>query len=129
MKKQNHGGDTEEIRMKKILEEFMERGGGNKAKIFVSGKPKIARCITFQTGTMRKQFEAFPEVVLVDSTHGTNNRRYKLFSFMVHDAFGKGQFVQHSFVDRETAQNMKNAISFFKENNPSWESIAVFMVS
>lgn len=26
---------------------------------------------------------------MVNSTHGTNNRRYKLFSFVVHDLNGK----------------------------------------
>ncbi|ETO58739.1 hypothetical protein F444_22880, partial [Phytophthora nicotianae P1976] len=30
----------------------------------------------------------FPEVLLVDATHNTNDSRYKLFSFMVHDVYG-----------------------------------------
>ncbi|KAE9234234.1 hypothetical protein PF005_g1987 [Phytophthora fragariae] len=38
---------------------------------------------------MKRLFKAFPEVVLVDSTHNTNANRYKLFSFMVHDVLGK----------------------------------------
>jgi hypothetical protein len=40
---------------------------------------------------MRALFSAFPEVLLVDATHGTNTSFYKLFSFMVH---GHGQQVQ-----------------------------------
>ena len=39
-------------------------------------------------------FDQFPEVLLLDATHGTNISNYKLFSFMVHDSFGKGQYVQ-----------------------------------
>ncbi|KAF1772688.1 hypothetical protein GQ600_7508 [Phytophthora cactorum] len=41
-------------------------------------------------------FEHFPEVLVADDTHDTNSSDYKLFSFMVHDAMGKGQHVQVS---------------------------------
>lgn len=34
----------------------------------------------------------FSEVILVDTTHGTNTNHYKLFSFAVTDVFGKVQF-------------------------------------
>lgn len=47
---------------------------------------------------MKIMFEHFPEVLLVDATHDTNNLGHKLFSFMVHDAFGKGQHVQVSCI-------------------------------
>ena len=43
---------------------------------------------------MRSMFTNFPEVVLIDATHDTNASNYKLFSFMIHDALGKGQHVQ-----------------------------------
>ncbi|KAG2789082.1 hypothetical protein Pcac1_g2081 [Phytophthora cactorum] len=45
---------------------------------------------------MRPMFEHFPEVLVADDTHDTNSSDYKLFSFMVHDAMGKGQHVQVS---------------------------------
>lgn len=51
-------------------------------------------CITLQTPHMRYLFSKFPEVLLADATHGTNRDNYKLFSFMVHDAYGNGQHVQ-----------------------------------
>ncbi|OWY99423.1 hypothetical protein PHMEG_00029572 [Phytophthora megakarya] len=54
----------------------------------------VARCIVVQSTHMRAPFSAFPEVTLVDATHGTNASRNKLFSFMVHDSFGRGQHVQ-----------------------------------
>ncbi|KAG3098898.1 hypothetical protein PI125_g15222 [Phytophthora idaei] len=37
---------------------------------------------------MRRFFEAFPEVLMMDATHNANDARYKLFSFMIHDAIG-----------------------------------------
>ncbi|KAE8953234.1 hypothetical protein PF011_g32472, partial [Phytophthora fragariae] len=76
---------------------------------------------------MKRLFKAFPEVVLVDSTHDTNANRYKLFSFVVHDVFGKGQYVHHALVESEHKVNLRCVIEIFKKNNPEWEKIRVFM--
>ncbi|ETI54428.1 hypothetical protein F443_02743 [Phytophthora nicotianae P1569] len=82
---------------------------------------------------MGRFFEAFPEVVMVASTNGTNAAKYKLFSFMIDDAFGHGstagQYVQHALVENESHACMKDAITAFKENNPSWDRIRAFMVA
>ncbi|ETL42030.1 hypothetical protein L916_07092, partial [Phytophthora nicotianae] len=37
----------------------------------------IATCITLQTGHMRSLFDRFPEVFMIDATHGTNASKYK----------------------------------------------------
>jgi hypothetical protein len=72
-----------------VLNEFWLQNGGNAAEIVVDSETDVARIVTFQTAKMKRLFKAFPEVVLVDSTHDTNANRYKLFSFVVHDVFGK----------------------------------------
>ncbi|KAE8905006.1 hypothetical protein PF003_g10891 [Phytophthora fragariae] len=72
-----------------VLDEFCRQNGGNSAEIVVDSDTDVARIVTFQTAKMKRLFKAFPEVVLVDSTHDTNANRYKLFSFVVHDVFGK----------------------------------------
>jgi hypothetical protein len=118
---------TTVTRLQKSLEEFATSTPGNNAKIVVSDG--IATCITIQTGFMRKLFSAFPEVLLVDATYNTNANNYKLFSFMVHDAYGNGQFVQHNFLDSESADNMRTALAIFKENNEKWEDVQVIVVS
>ncbi|KAF4130592.1 hypothetical protein GN958_ATG20174, partial [Phytophthora infestans] len=41
----------------------------------------------------RFMFEHFPKVLLIDATHDTSSSNYKLFSFMIHDAMGKGQHI------------------------------------
>ncbi|ETL24396.1 hypothetical protein L916_21590, partial [Phytophthora nicotianae] len=66
---------------------------GNVGRIFVEARQskKIATCITMQTQHMRYLYDRFPEVLLIDATHGTNAPKYKIFSFMIHDTFGKGQ--------------------------------------
>jgi hypothetical protein len=88
-----------------------------------------AAAITFQTFGMRKLFAKFPEVVLVDTTYCTNTSRYKLFSFMVTDAFGKGQFVQHAFISHETVDIMSRVLKIFRDNNPASRQTTVFVVS
>ncbi|KAG6947768.1 hypothetical protein JG687_00015892, partial [Phytophthora cactorum] len=47
-----------------------------------------------KTSHMRSLFSCFLEVLLVDATHGTNSEHYKLFLFMFHDSFRRGQHVQ-----------------------------------
>eukprot|EP00644_Phytophthora_capsici_P007426 jgi/Phyca11/112228/e_gw1.21.368.1 len=72
-----------------VLDEFTRQNEGNTAEVLVDNDSKVARIATFQTARMKRLFRAFPEVVLVDSTHNTNVNRYKLFSFVVHDVFGQ----------------------------------------
>ncbi|OWZ14014.1 hypothetical protein PHMEG_00012566, partial [Phytophthora megakarya] len=62
---------------------------GNFAEIKIEEGNNKAHIATFQSARMKRLFKAFPEVILVDSTHNTNSNRYKLFSFVVHDVFGK----------------------------------------
>ncbi|KAE9144650.1 hypothetical protein PF004_g33070, partial [Phytophthora fragariae] len=76
---------------------------------------------------MKRLFKAFPEVILVDSTHNTNVNRYKLFCFVVHDVFGKGQYVHHALVDSEHKDNLRRVMGIFKANNPDWAKIQVVM--
>ncbi|KAE8956287.1 hypothetical protein PR001_g31783, partial [Phytophthora rubi] len=110
-----------------VLDEFCRQNGGNPAEIVVDSDTDVARIVTFQTAKMKRLFKAFPEVVLVDSTHDTNANRYKLFSFVVHDVFGKGQYVHHALVESEHKVNLRCVIEIFKKNNPEWEKIRVFM--
>ncbi|ETI54652.1 hypothetical protein F442_02536 [Phytophthora nicotianae P10297] len=77
---------------------------------------------------MRSMFEQFPEVLLIDATHGTNASNYKLFSFMIRDAMGKGQHVQHCIVEDERKETLRIACQQFKEGCPSFGSVAVIMI-
>ncbi|DAZ99013.1 TPA: hypothetical protein N0F65_011268, partial [Lagenidium giganteum] len=48
-------------------------------------------------------------------------KRYKRYSFMVHDAFGKGQFAQHhALIAHETEENMEFCVESFKRHNPKY---------
>lgn len=95
LKEQRRGSTTVEARLESSLRDFCLRKG-NTATIYVDDD-KLAQVITFQTHQMRRFFEAFPEVLMIDATHNTNDARYKLFSFMIHDVFGHVRALHLSF--------------------------------
>ena len=73
-------------------------------------------------------FNAFLEVLNIDSTHNTNTERYKLFSFMMTDALGSGQYVQHAIIENETESSLLSAIQSFKDSSSSWNKVKVIVV-
>ncbi|KAE9291619.1 hypothetical protein PR003_g24984, partial [Phytophthora rubi] len=126
-KKRFDPGSTDGDRALKVLDEFCEGAPGNTAEFVLDSGSGVVRVITFQSARMRRLFAAFPEVVLVDSTHDTNSNRYKLFSFAIHDVFGRGQYVQHALVITEEKPNLAIAVATFNKNNPAWTKIRVVM--
>src|SRR4051812_26054368 len=72
---------------------------------------------------MRKMIVRFPEIVMIDATHCTNAENFKLFSFMVVDAFGSSQFVQQAFVGNERKESLATVMQHFKQSNPVWEEV------
>ena len=105
----------------------MSESNDNVAKVFLDSYNQ-ALGIVFQTAGMRKMFQQFPQIILVDATYCTNSSSYKLFSFMVTDAFGRGQFVQHAFVASESRDVMVKVLRIFQENNPASSDTSVFMI-
>ncbi|POM79893.1 Hypothetical protein PHPALM_2336 [Phytophthora palmivora] len=129
-KQQEQAGFSDAQRAFAVLEEFCRQNDANSAEVVLDTETNIARIATFQTARMKRLFKAFPEVVMVDTTyttHNTNASRYKLFSFVVHDVFGKGQYVHHSLVDSEHKDNLRRVVEIFKENNPDWTKVQVVM--
>ena len=100
IRKASKDGPDLNTRVKALLDEFVQTRG-NVARVYTD-ETDVASCITLQTEQMRKFATVYPEILVIDSTHGTNSSRYKLFSFMVQDGYGKGQFVQHNLLNGET---------------------------
>ncbi|KAG6599632.1 uncharacterized protein IUM83_19342 [Phytophthora cinnamomi] len=126
-KKTFRGGRSDAERAIIVLDEFIESAPGNTAEFIVDSESSVVRVVTFQTARQKCLFAAFLELVLVDSTHDTNVNRYKLFTFAVHDVFGRGQYVQHALVQTEEKPNLALAIAVFKKINPEWANIRVVM--
>lgn len=72
--------------------------------------------------------EQFPEVILINATHGTTAAKYKVFSFMAYDAFGQGQFVQHVLVQNKRHPTFLSALEEFKKNNPAWVKVQCILI-
>ena len=87
-KKKRHDGQTDEQRTVELLREFCETKNNSAA---VSSDPKsgLVHAVRFETARQKRLFHAFPEVILVDTTHGTIKNLYKLFTIVVDDVFGK----------------------------------------
>ncbi|DBA00659.1 TPA: LOW QUALITY PROTEIN: hypothetical protein N0F65_003588, partial [Lagenidium giganteum] len=123
-------GVDERVRM--FLDEFVASNAGNTASVCVvdsapdsamAAERSKAACIERgNAGNVR----AIPEVV--DTTQGTNYLRHKLFFFMVIDAFGVGQFVQHAFIDQETNLSLAFCVDTSKKQNSRWDEIQAVMV-
>ena len=86
LKEKRRGKGSTEERLEGVLRDVC-KGRGNRATVYVDDE-KTAQTITLQTRQMRRWFKAFPEVLLVDATHNTNDSRYKLFSFTVNNVYG-----------------------------------------
>ncbi|KAE8962905.1 hypothetical protein PR001_g29548, partial [Phytophthora rubi] len=120
LKKQNHTAPTAAKRLKQWMTEFSQEPG-NVGGVFVDS-------VNDKTKHMRDLFHRFPEVVMIDATHGTNLSKYKVFSIMAHDAFGKGQFVQHAVVQNERNPTLSTALEEFKRNNPAWSRVKCILI-
>ncbi|KAE9356327.1 hypothetical protein PR003_g2373 [Phytophthora rubi] len=77
---------------------------------------------------MRGMCQRFPEVLLIDATHGTNVSKYKSVSFMAHDMFGHGQYVQHAVVQNERYDTLLSAVETFKKHNPAWMNVRSIVI-
>lgn len=119
-------GESTSARLQSYLVEFA-KNKQNTCCVFNNDIGKTG-VITVQTGHMKKMMQQFPETILVDATHNTNMEKYKLFSFMISDAFGFGQYVQHAVMRREDVQSIRQAIIALKEHNTAWNNIKVIVV-
>ncbi|ETO65132.1 hypothetical protein F444_17511 [Phytophthora nicotianae P1976] len=93
------GSGTVEDRLEAVLRKFCSNRG-NTATVLIDDA-KRTQTITIQTRQM-KSHAGF------DS--GTNASKYKLFSFMIDDVFGHGQYVQHAPIENESHASMSKAV-------------------
>lgn len=84
--------------------------------------------IYFQDPEMKKHFELFPEVLMVDATYVVNDRNMPLQVSMVVDGNGESQIVALSIIRSENVRIMTAMFNVFKEENANHEKIEVIMV-
>ncbi|ETK75645.1 hypothetical protein L915_17781, partial [Phytophthora nicotianae] len=86
LKARRLGIATVEDRLQAVLRKFCPFRD-NTPSIVVT-ETETTQTTTLQTRQTHRFFKAFPEVLMLDSTHGTNVSKYKLFIFMIEDVFG-----------------------------------------
>lgn len=72
-----------------VSDELYGQNAGSAAEVNVDSENDCTHVVTFQTSKMKRMFSAFSKVVVGDSTPETITNRYKLFSFVLYDVFGK----------------------------------------
>ena len=83
--------------------------------------------IFIQDTEMQKMFDKFPEVILVDATHKTNNLDLPFYSIVIIDGNGETEIVAAMLVAQEDEDSIRNMFRLFKQKNPKWSSIQVVM--
>ena len=74
---------------------------------------------------MKTTFKKFPEVILLDATHKTNDLRMPLYLMLTVDSNGESEVVAAFIVTNEEEQMIRSMIQTFKEHNPAWEQVKV----
>ena len=78
-----------------------------------------------QDETMKTTFEKFPEVILLDTTHKTNDLRMPLYLMLTVDSNGESEVAVAFIVTNEEEQTIRSMIQTFKEHNRAWEQVKV----
>lgn len=73
--------------------------------------------IFFQTDRMKLFYKAYPDVLLIDATYGTNNRRMPVFLLVVVDGNGESQIVCLFITRSENYETMMKLFAKFKHEN------------
>ena len=92
---------------------------------YVTDTANEVQGIFIQNKTMKKMFEQYPEVILVDATHKTNDLRMPLYLMLVIDSNGESEIVAAFVVVNEEETFIRTMISIFKEQNPCWKKTKV----
>ena len=75
---------------------------------------------------MMTAFDRFPDVLLMDATHKTNNRDMPLYTLLTIDGNGESQ-VASFLVQKEDANSIRKMLQLFKDANPKWTQTSVVM--
>ena len=76
--------------------------------------------IFLQDAEMRRTFELYPELLLIDATHQECNLRMPLYLMLAVDSNGEGEIVGGFIAVNEEKLMIKKMIQIFKDKNPNW---------
>ena len=85
--------------------------------------------IFLQDSEMKNTFERYPEVILLDATHKTNNLQMPLYVMLAIDGNGESQVVCAFLVYDETESTLRSMVAIFKNCSLEWKNIEVFIIT
>ena len=83
--------------------------------------------IFMQDSEMLSAFQRFPEVLLIDVTHKTNDQGMPLYTVINIDGNGESQVVAVFLVQTENEASLRSMAKVFKLQNPKWEDVMVIL--
>lgn len=96
-------------------------------EFFVSEERNQLEGIYFQDARMKKYFQLYPEVVLMDATYKLNDRRMPLFLMMVIDGNGESQIVAMFIIRTENYDVVLKMLNKFKTVNANHNEVKTIL--
>ena len=90
-------------------------------------KELINDTLQYQDQAMKAAFDAYPEILFVDSTYKTNDLRMPLYILVIEDGNGCSIIVDVWLVVQETLETLTQLVNSFKARNDKWSHVRVVM--
>ena len=94
---------------------------------YVKDSNDIITGIFFQDPQMESAFQRFPEVILADATHKTNDQGMVLYTLLCIDGNGESQVAAVFLLQHEDEISLRKMVEIFKESNSRWKDMTVVM--
>ncbi|KAK7114682.1 hypothetical protein V1264_000704 [Littorina saxatilis] len=94
---------------------------------YVADENDVLSGIFIQDASMQHTFSQFPELILVDATHKTNELRMPFYLLTIVDGNGETEIVAAFVVASEEEHTIRKMIQVFKRHNPRWTDTKVVM--
>lgn len=105
----------------------LQKGDGMIAEIITSAENNELQGIYVQDARMRKYFQLYPELLIVDATYKVNDRRMPLFVVLVVDGNGESQIAALFIIKSENDAIITQMFTKFKASNENHGQIKVIL--
>lgn len=105
----------------------LKKHEGIDVEIFISKEDNSLKGIYIQDARMKKYFELYPEVVLMDATYKLINRRMPLFIMLVIDGNGESQIAALFIIRTENYDIVMKMFNTFKSVNKNYRDIQIIL--
>lgn len=92
---------------------------------FVLKEDGVVAGIYLQDMDMKTNFQRFPELLLADATHKTNDQQMPFYSLMIIDGNGDSHIAAAFLVQEEDIQSLRKMMEIFTQQNPEWDKVQV----